>query len=100
MRVYIKSNEHKIPIAFAIPTRILLSKPCIKAACKALDKGQKTSAVSSGECIDEAVEHDRASASVDAGKLARELRKLKRKNGWIVDIEVESADGEVVKLKI
>ncbi len=102
MRVYIKDKEHNVPIAFVIPTRLLLSRPCIKAAYKALSRKNKAkNAPAEGEpAVNEVVGQDKTAARFDAGKLARELRRLKRKNGWLVDIEVESADGEIVKLKI
>ena len=83
MHIRIKSNDNK-NINLLLPTSLVLSDLTAVIAAKAINKKAETK-----EC---------QISSKDLCRLMAEMRKIKKKYGHFELVDIQSADGDIVKI--
>ena len=88
MRIYVKSPGSRT-INIALPSRLILNNLTATIGTKQINK-----------YLGESTQKDVALSSQEARKLIKLIHQLKKKYpDWYI-VDVESADGEIVKIKL
>ena len=89
MKIYVKSNDAPT-IRINLPTGLLLNPLTARVAVKSLEKHVKLDEYNLKNLI----------TTSQANALFAEMKRMKRKYPDLYLVDIESADGEIVKIKL